>query len=307
MRSIQEVGVEILDGKPRKFYVFAGTEYGVKLKYIDLVAEVYQGRVKTADTEESVLATMRVKHFFPLEPTLYVIRYDDEFISSLDIHSADSIQNTKIVGTIICIYENPKDVQKLDKFLGAYTVSLDAVAPRFLKNYLKQDFLALSDDLVDSAMKASTDYNQARNICRCMTYASPDSFRRMTDEEICNLFGYKHRSVESELKEAVAARNFKLFLKVLDSYDELESALYSILATMLEMEKLIHFKHADSPLRPYVQYWTLEDVYNYFVFTYRELKRLRSSSNYDVKNSLVLIGSLLCFRTIPSSEVLHGV
>ena len=41
MRTIQEVGTEILTGTPAKMYVMIGQEYGIKMKYIKILANHY--------------------------------------------------------------------------------------------------------------------------------------------------------------------------------------------------------------------------------------------------------------------------
>ena len=73
MATIQEVGREILSGQPSKFYVFCGSEYGLKEAYIDKLKAVYPS-YKEADTVASVLAQMEGVHLIPLQPTLYIIR-----------------------------------------------------------------------------------------------------------------------------------------------------------------------------------------------------------------------------------------
>ena len=41
MLSIQDVGTEILNNNPGKFYIFGGTEYGIKCKYFDIIMTHY--------------------------------------------------------------------------------------------------------------------------------------------------------------------------------------------------------------------------------------------------------------------------
>lgn len=305
MRTIQEVGLEILNHQPKNFYVFAGTEYGIKLKYLSNIAQTYDNRMLIANSVESVLGTMRVKHFIPLEPSLYVVRYDDEFLSSLNNKTKDEISSINIIGTIVCIYDSQKASSKLDKYLSDYTVSIDSVDSRFVRQYLHQDF-KLPDRLIDSAIKASADYNQAQNICRCMSYASVETFFAMSDDEISRLFGYKAISSEEDIKLAVADRNFRKFMYLIDTYpDQLDNTLYAILSLMLEFEKILTSKFYDSKFRKFSEKWTIEQVYNMFMSTYRELKILRSNSSYKIQDSLVMLGSLLLFKNIPNLEEMN--
>lgn len=302
MLSIQDVGLEILEHRPRKFYVFVGQEYGIKLKYIDLIAENYKGSILYPKTVSSVLDMMNVKHFFPLPPSVYVVRYDLDFLTSLNDALVKKIEACNIIGTLVCIYESDKDVQKLSKYLGDYTVSIDKVNPRFVKNYLKTDFPEITDKLIDSAIKASNDYNQAKNICNCMMHAQAEHFYAMTDREIVEMFGYKRRSAEDEIKLSVARRSFPLFLRLLDMYTEsLDSVLYMMLSVMLEMEKVLTSKFAESNYRAYEKLWSLEDVYNFFMQIYQELKRSRSYASYDLQNGLIRLGVLMHSNKIPAA------
>ena len=98
MLTIQEVGTEIMQGTPRSFYVMTGSEYGIKRMYIQYLKDHYKN-YKEADTVDSVLTTMSTKHFVPLVPTVYVVRYDESFIASLSDKTASRIKNTNIVGT----------------------------------------------------------------------------------------------------------------------------------------------------------------------------------------------------------------
>ena len=69
MRSIQEVGTEIIKNNPRTFYVMTGSEYGVKRMYIQYLIDYYKN-YKESDSVESVLTTMTTMHFVPLQPTV---------------------------------------------------------------------------------------------------------------------------------------------------------------------------------------------------------------------------------------------
>ena len=111
MLTIQEVGTEILGNTPKKFYIFGGTEYGIKCKYIDIMKEHY-GKFKECQSVNEIIKLMSTRHFIPLEPTLYIIRYDEEFLSSLSDDTEKQIDKLNIVGTVVCIYELDKHVVK---------------------------------------------------------------------------------------------------------------------------------------------------------------------------------------------------
>ena len=48
MRNIQDVGTEILQNTPKKFYIFVGEEYGIKMKYIEILSKHFGCRILTA-------------------------------------------------------------------------------------------------------------------------------------------------------------------------------------------------------------------------------------------------------------------
>ena len=93
MLTIQEVGQEVLTGTPKKFYAFVGSEYGVKEKYIELLSNHY-GRKVESESVQDILNIMKTRHIIPLQPTLYVVRYDESFISTLSNSTAVTIANS---------------------------------------------------------------------------------------------------------------------------------------------------------------------------------------------------------------------
>ena len=88
MLTIQEVGTEILTHNPRKLYVMVGQEYGVKMKYVDILAEYY-GKKEEMSSMSDVINIMNTKHIIPLQPAVYIVRYDESFISCL-LYTSDA-------------------------------------------------------------------------------------------------------------------------------------------------------------------------------------------------------------------------
>ena len=78
--------------------------------------------------------------------------------------------------------------------------------------------------------------------------------------------------------------------------------MYTLLSTLLELEKIKCSKYSDSPLREYAEFWSLSDIYNMFCHTYEELKKTRSYSNADYKDHLIYLFGLLQYSAIPSLE-----
>lgn len=301
MRTIQEVGTEILNNTPGKFYIFCGSEYGIKCKYLDILKKHY-GTMTEYESVESLLNLMSTQRFIPLEPALYVVRYDLDFLSSLSDASAKEIDSANIIGTIVCIYELSKHTSKLDKYLPNYTVMITEVSRNFKIKYLKSDFPQLPDRLINISAEYATDYYEAYGICKSMSTVDPDRLLSMSDFAILELFGKTTKYTEADIRRNIASKNFTYLVNLLDIYtDSYDTILYTILSTLIELEKIAYAKYSDSILKEYSKFWTVSDIGNMFFHTYEELKKLRTY-NTDAKLSLVYLFALLRFKTIPSVE-----
>lgn len=306
MLPLQQVGEEILTNNPGKFYVFTGYEYGIKDKYLKKIAEHYGNNVIESPSVQSILNLMRTKRILPLVPTLYVIRYDEDFVATLSDKSSKQIENTNIVGTVVCLYEQPKHCNKLEKYLPNFTVQIDKINTKFMMKWLLLDYPNLPARVVQLVSENSENYNQATNIARCMSAVSESYLSGLSDKELLTLFGRNNVATEADFKAGIAARNFPYLVNLLSTYDgQPDSLLYSVLSTMIELEKLLCNKYAESILRPYASSWTYQDIYNMFTNTYEVLKQLRSSNGCDPLDSVVYVFSLLQFQSVPALEVLR--
>lgn len=303
MLNIQELGIQLLGDNPGHFYILGGCEYGIKRKYIDILEAKYGKKVECPTVKE-VIDMLSKKHIIPLEPAVYVIRYDETFLSELSDKVVSTVQHLKFVGTIICLYEQAKHITKLDKYFPDNLACIDSVSPQFVSKYLHSDFPKLNDRFIDIAVHHSDNYNQANNMCRCMNSVHPEDLYHMNDDEIASLFGCADVSTEAQIRKGVASKNFKYLVDVLDKYDDTaDNVIYAILQTMIEMDKLKDNKYTQSDVQEYAKIWTREDIYYMFMHSYNELKKLRSSSSYDSKLSLIYLFSLLNFQRIPDLEV----
>ena len=98
---------------------------------------------------------------------------------------------------------------------------------------------------------------------------------------------------------------FRSLIQLVDRYDgEVDSLLYAILSTMLELDANMDNPRRQSDLREFTKRWTREDIYYMFSQTYEVLKKLRSISVADPKNLLIYLLGLLQFDSIPSLEVM---
>lgn len=305
MLTIQDIGVQILGDHPGKFYIFGGCEYGIKEKYISILRERYGTQIESPSVTELV-EMLGKKHIIPLQPAVYVVRYDENFVSDVSELLASKILKLKFEGSIVCLYESPKHISKIDKYLPNNTVVIDSVSPQFVSKYLHSDFPKLDSRFINIAVQHGDNYNQSRNMCRCMSSVTYDSLNRLSDEDIAFLFGCSDVSTESRIRIGVAARQFKYLIDNLENYeDDADRVLYAILQTMIELDKVLDNNRIQSDIKQYAKNWTREDVYHMFMNTYSELKNSRSNSGYDIHLSLIYLFGLLQFKPIPSPEVMN--
>lgn len=306
MITIQELGLSIMSDKPKPFYIIGGSEYGIKDRYIDILTKHY-GSKEEYPSVADIVSFLSVKHIIPLKPAVYVVRYDEAFVSSVSAALVQKIHNLKFNGTVFCIYSDPKHISKLDKFLPSCTCSVEPVGMRYVEKYLHEDFPRLDDRCIKIAATYGSSYGHARTLCKSMTCADPAVLARMSEGQVAKLFGCGTTSAEIDIQQAVAARNFVQAVQLVEVYDGmLDNVVYTILQTMIEMEKILTSKYSDSPLKDYAKLWKIQDVYFMFMNTYDELNKLRSNTSTDIKSTLIYLFGLMTFRDIPSVEVMHG-
>lgn len=302
MRTIQDVGLEIFNHTPAKFYAFLGPEYGIKCRYLDMIAETYKGSVVEADSVQSVISMMKTKHIVPLQPSLYIVRYDETYLSSLDNASFMKLKDIKMIGTLVMIYQTEKQCSKVEKYLSDISVYVGNVDIKFVEKYLKQDFPNLDSRLVKLAAYCGTDYGHAKNIGGCMNSVPSNEFMSYQDSDICKLFGKVDEVDDKVLQIHIAARDVNFLMSNINKFlENTDNTIYTLMSTMVEFDKIWGNKYSDSPIKKYQKVWSREDVYYMFMHGYHQL-RLRRSISVDNENQLITLFSLLSFSPIPSIE-----
>ena len=306
MLSIQDLGLSIMSNSPKSLYIVGGSEYGVKDRYIDTLKNLY-GNKEEHPSMSVLIDFLSVKHLIPLKPTLYVIRYDENFVSTINPTLAHKVLSLKFKGTIFCIYNEQKHIDKLNKFFPDNTSILEPVNNKFVEKYLHSDFPELDARYIQIATKYASSYGHARTICKSMMSCDKTLLAGMTEKAIAKSFGCETLASESDIQKAIAGRNFKVACKLLETYEgNQDNLVYSVLQTMIELEKVITSKYASSDLRDYAKFWTLQDVYNMFMHAYTELDKLRSNTSTDITASLIYLFGMLTFQKIPSVEVMSS-
>ena len=300
MKSIQDAGKEILTNNPCKLYVFTGEEYGVKKRYISILNSYY-GQLKEYERVDDVLSIFRSKRLIKLQPSLYIVRYDEEFIRSLNDRSENDIRKLNVCGTIVLIYENSKHAAKLEKYLPSYTTSVDSVNINFMIKYILSEFKNMPEKTVRDICEISSNYGQAKNISSCLSLLSSQEVGNISKLSMMSLFGKESTSNDSMIKTGIASKNFKYLISVLERYnDDKDKIFYSILSTMLDLDKLKSNPYFDCEAKAYAKYWSGPDIYYMFVNTYSMLKLSRPYSSFDFDNAFIYLFSLLQFDHVPS-------
>lgn len=301
MATLQQVGTEILSNNPSKFYIFCGSEYGIKDRYLLQLGKFYKNNIVNLDSVSQLFNKFKNRPLVPFTPSLYIIRYDSEFLKTLDSNTTSKISALNIVGTAVCIYEDAKAEAKCEKWLSQYTVRIDPISPEYIKKYISQEFPKLSSDLVNTIVSIYSSYNQARMAAAIL---NEEKFSKLSEDKIKSTFKDLTNSEDVMLKRAVAAKNYQYLVTAIDTIDgELDNVFYDILSCMLELEKLKCNKYANSELRSCADMWTVPDIYYMFEHTYNCLKQVRSGVISNKTNALLYLFSLLVFTHVPEVGV----
>lgn len=301
MLSIQEVGSKILSNNPDKFYIFLGSEYGIKNTYLKHL-KTYYGSYKEVEKMSDMIKLFSTKRLIPLKPELYVVRYDDDFLNSLDNKTASRISGLEISGTIVCIYESDRASGKICKYLSDYAVSVDDVAPSYILKYLKSEFTSIPDNVLRDVVILGSNYQDCINMCISISNLSTSCIQDLDKQTIASMLGKSTSYNESKFKIMIMNRNYIGMMNSIDLDDmNYDSCIYAIMSSMIELEKVLTGSKVSDSYRKYSEIWDLRSVYNLFMNCYDQVVRLRYSG-MDPKYSLLYLASLLRFRDIPSME-----
>ena len=302
MLSIQDVGLSVFSDSPKNLYILGGSEYGIKEKYIEILITKFGSKIEY-DTVSEVVGLLSKHHIIPLDPHVYVVRYDKTFISQANKDMANRILSLSIPGTLVFIYEDEKDLAKLDKVFPDNTASIGAIDVKHMSKYLKSDFPDLNEQTISYAAKHSTNYFQAKNICRCLNLIQGKVL--LTEKQIISLFDLQLEYTNTDLQIAIANRNFNALMYIADHYDgDLQGILYQILRVLVELDKIQSSKYSNSPLKDCAKKWTKADIYYMFNHTYEMIKALRSGYTIEVEDLIIYLGALMMFKNIPDTRLL---
>lgn len=298
MLTIQAAGKQILGNTPDRLYIFCGSEYGIKHKYIAHL-ESYYGRRVEFETVAQFMEQHKHYDLLPTGPAVYVVRYDLQFLSGLNDQVVKQLSAYKFDGTLVLIYDTESSMKKCDKHFPEHVVRFNPVADSLVQTYLKRDFPELPEHLIQFAATATATYNAAAVICNQLNYADADKLATCSVTTLKHFFYCEVESTDHEIQVSIASRNFASFLNRVDAYPgPLDSVLYQFLSVMVELDKLHHNSNASGPLMEYANRWNVGDIYYMYKHAYRSLQAVRSGG-YDVYSELVKLAVLMQYFPVP--------
>lgn len=301
MISIQQAGIEILGNNPGHLYYFCGEEYGVKQKYIEHLTTIYD-EVVDVDSLGDLFRSFKRKSLVSSKNSLYVCRYDSDFVRNLSSSTVEDINVGSINGCVVAVYDDEKSFKKLDKFFSSYVVRFDSVSKQFVFKYVKSDFPELDDRYVSLVVNnCEGGYGQAKIVCSQLN-AVRHKLHSLEDTEILSTFGIHNSLTEDQMMRYAACRNVSGVVKVVDSYEgDMNHLINGMCHVAIELDKAMDSRK-ETPYSKYVKHWTREDVYNFFEQAYTLTLQLRSEVGGNPYEALIYLTSLLKFKHIPSVE-----
>ena len=302
MLGIQDIGLSIMGDSPKKLYILGGVEYGIKDRYIEILVSKIGPKIEYPNVLD-VVSLMSKNHIIPLQPQVYVVRYDKAFVSQANSELANRILSLDIIGTLVLIYEDEKDLKKLDKVFPDNTASIDPIHVTHLIKYLKSDFPKLDERSIKAVAQHSDNYFRAKNICRCLNALNGKAV--LSEQQIVALFDIQTNYSNQDIQVAVASRNFNALVYIAEHYDgDPQNILYQILRVMVELDKIHSSKYSNSPLKQYAKNWTAPDIYYMFDHTYGAIKSIRSGYTVEILDLITYLGALMVFKNIPEVRLL---
>lgn len=295
MLTIKEGATELFSDTHKTVYFFTGQEYGVKKEYIDKLSEQFNYSIENYDSFQSIIDSCRNKPLFIDHDTLYIVRYDKQFISSLNNKLENDVNNLRPHGIIIGLYEDEKDENKLDKHFSDRVIRFNLMSKEVEANHLYKDFENLPPNYISASVNMSSNYYQAYNICYAMTFLKDLG---LSQPELFALFGYDILSNEEHFKLSVASKDFKAAIREVDRFDGLDLSTfhYAILSVLLDIAKCKYKSNPNSYVYKYVKRWDIKELNYLYNEVIDQIEKLRNYSTYDSYISIVYLLGLLNFK-----------
>ena len=299
MLSINEGAAQILSDSPGRIYFLTGADYGIKQHYINRLSSLYNDNLIELGSMQEFLLIMSHRSILPKPATLYVVRYDAQFISDLDEKLADKVKSFKFKGTLIGLYEKQDAEKKLDKFFPDCTVRINPLPDDLKVKHLSKEFSDLSDRLIRICVENSDSYARSMRMCEALNLAPIHFIDSVSKSEIKNMFGCSSGYDSELMKKSVANRDCATMYLLADSHDQSDysSMFYDMLNALSEIAKSIEAgKPSGWVTSNMLNVWNWDQVIAMFDIVYEQLKLIRSDQSYSQVVSIYYCIGMLAYR-----------
>lgn len=284
MLDIATAAREILSqNNLRPLYILCGPEYYVKAKYIQILSDYYNGEVYTFDSVQEVKKQFRRKSLLDARSGLYIVRYDEGFISNISEFSLNDI-SSKTTTTII-LFDDEKSYKKcLEKFEDN-TVFINLLSPTIRHKHLKEEFPDLP--CIKEVISNTSDTMSAYNSCK--------SLYNTLDENFSKVIYNPKKSYNIQV--LIASRQIDKILELSKNVD-LDNIIYVSMETMMTLQDLMCNKYKSNDLRKYLSFWDNKSLETFYINCYMVLYNLRKGEIKKSTEVAVLLFSTLCLSTV---------
>lgn len=189
---------ELLDKKLRSFYIFTGQELAVQDIYIAKIQEISGLNIIYTDSLSSIFAKITTKSLFKVDPCIYVIRNDEQYLKSES--KWKTIQTMNFHGNIVILRYSLDKISKFEKAHQDVLIKFDYVATSYLKNRLQACTGMPDSHCMDIVKMCGGDYGRIKNeLYKLKLYANLNGFSWDT----AYLEAKKHNLIHEEIGDII--------------------------------------------------------------------------------------------------------
>lgn len=298
MLSVQDGAFQLLSDSPGPLYFLTGSEYGVKQQYIDHMESLY-GNVVEVDSFSQLMSDLGRKSLIPRPKTLYIVRYDKDFVSDLSNDIASTLLSLPYDGTVVGIYQDDRSEKKLDKYFPDTTMRVNALSDVLQLKHLSNRYGSLDEHVVKMCIAVSSDYMMASNMCSALSLLSQTAASALSTADVSDLFGCTPSYDKDSFKRAVASRNYKAMVQWMDSHDasDYSEMFYDVLNALTEVAKSLDAGKPMAWVTPaMLRAWDAGQVLAMFEIVYEQVSLMRTFSSYSQSTALLYVLSMLNYR-----------
>lgn len=202
---------ELLERKLRSFYVFNGPELAVQDIYINKIQEISGLQVIHADTLASIFAKVTTKTLFQVDPCIYVICNDEDYLK----HESKwkTIQKTNFQNNIIILRYTMDKTSKFEKAHDEVLATFNPVNTSYLANRLQACTGMSIMYCKDLVKMCGGDYGRIKNeLYKLKLYGQLNNFSWDTaflEAKKANLIHEEVGDIIFEFTNAIEVRNIK--------------------------------------------------------------------------------------------------